>query len=128
VSETRGWEAVEGAEARLEDRARAREQRHARRAARARIARWLTTVALPVAGSAAFTWMLESAGGDLRGWTTAQAVAALVGGMLWSAFVAGVVWRRHGVLAWLPAALAVLLAQTAITFGIAFTVLGYGPR
>lgn len=122
------WEEIERAEARLDDRARERAQRRRRRAVRARVARWLITLALPVVGTAAFTWMLEAAGGDLRRWTDAQATAALVVGTLWPAALAAWIWRRHAPLAWAPAAVGVCFAQLGLTYGIAFLVLGYGPR
>jgi hypothetical protein len=127
VSESGGWEQVERAEARLDERARARERQRRRRAIRATVARWTATVALPLIGSATFAWMLEAAGGDLRGWSDAQAVSAVAGAWLWPAALAGWLWRRHGAPACLAATFGVFCAQTGVTFGIAFTVLGYGP-
>jgi hypothetical protein len=47
--------------------------------------------------------------------------------MLWPALVAGWLWRRRGAAAALVAPFAVFFAQMELTFGIAFTVLGYGP-
>ena len=89
--------------------------------------RWLATVALPVVGSAAFTAIVERRGGDLGGYSEAQAVGVVLAVALPPALIVAWLWRRHGALVAVGAALAVLLAEVALTFGVAFSVLGYGP-
>jgi len=127
VSESGGWDDVERAEARLDVRSHERERKRRRRGRRLAVARWFATIALPAIGSAAFTAILEAAGGDLRAWSDAQAVAGVIAALLWPALVAGWLWRRRGLVNALAATLAVFFAQIGLTFGLAFTVLGYGP-
>jgi len=127
VTEPDGWEEVERAEARLDQRAQERERRRRWRRRWAALVRWSAVLTLPAIGSAAFTAIVEAAGGDLGGWSEAQAAAVVLAALLWPALLAAWIWRRRGVVAAVAAALAVLFATVGLTFGVAFTVLGYGP-
>lgn len=128
MTDSGGWEEIDRAEARLDQRAQERDRRRRRRRRWAAVGRWSACVALPVIGSATFTAILEAAGGDLGGWSDAEAVAVVSAAMLVPALLAGWAWRRRGAVSAVAAALAVFFAQTGLTFGIAFTVLGYGPE
>ncbi len=89
--------------------------------------RWSAVLTLPAIGSAAFTAIVEAAGGDLGGWSEAQAAAVARGALLLPALPAAWVWRRRGIVSTVAAALAVVFATVGLTFGVAFTLLGYGP-
>jgi hypothetical protein len=52
----------------------------------------------------------------------------VLAGLLWPALVAGWLWRRRGAVSAVAAALAVTFATIGLTFGVAFTLLGYGPE
>jgi hypothetical protein len=121
------WEDVERAEARLEQRSEERGRRRRRRRRWATAVRWLATLVLPVAGSAVFTAIVERRGGDLGGYSDAQAVGVVLAVALPPALIVAWLWRRHGAVVAIGAALAVLLAEVALTLGVAFVALGYGP-
>ena len=121
------WEEVERAEARLDQRARERAARRRRRRRWAAVFRWTALLTLPAAGSAALTAIVESNGGDLGSGSEAKAAAVVLAAFLGPALGAAVVWRRRGAVAAVAAALAVAFAAVGLTFGVAFTVLGYGP-
>ena len=121
------WEDIERAEARLEQRSEQRDRRRRRRRRWATAGRWLASFALPVAGSAAFTAIVERRGGDLGGLSQAQAIAFVLVIALPPALLVAWLWRRHGVLVALGAGVSVVLAEVGLTLGVAFAALGYGP-
>ena len=108
------------------------DERRARLARRDRRRRWLPwalcPLVLPALGAAAVLALIEQAGGDLRGWTTAQAAAALAAGFLLPAALAAWVARRHGILEAVAWALACASVQAALVLGVGFLALGLGPR
>jgi hypothetical protein len=128
VAEPDGWERVERAEARLDQRARERDRQRRRRRIWMAIVRWSAAVVLPVAGSAVGTALLEAAGGDLRDFSDGESAALVIVALLWPAVLAGWLWRRRGIVTGLGVALGVLFAQIGLTLGVAFTLLGYGPE
>jgi hypothetical protein len=120
--------AVEAAERRLIERSELRRRRRERASRRRRVGEpLLRLLGLPLAGAILLVAVLELAGGDLRDWPAAAAIATLAGGLLWPALL--VAWRaRHdGPLAagWAAGALGV---QLLLTFGVALLLLGLGPR
>ncbi len=127
MTEPDGWEEVERAEARLDQRAQERAVRRRWRRRWAAFVRWAALLALPAGGSAALTAIVEAAGGDLGGWSEAQAAAVVLAAFLLPAVLAAWLWRRRGVVSAVAAALGVLFATIGLTFGVAFTLLGYGP-
>jgi hypothetical protein len=127
VTDPGGWEEVERAEARLDQRAQERATRRRWRRRSAAVVRWFALLALPAIGSAALTTIIEAAGGDLGGWSEARAAAVVLGAFVLPALLAAWVWRRRGVVSAAAAALAVLFVTIGLTFGVAFTLLGYGP-
>jgi hypothetical protein len=124
----RGWEAVDHAEERLEQRAQARQRAEARRQRRRGGAAWILRIGLPLLGAAAVLATLESRGGDLSGWPAATAAAIVALELALPAIVVGSVSARRdswaeGVL-W---ALVVVAAEVALVFGVGLLALGLGP-
>jgi hypothetical protein len=116
------------AKSRIAARNRERERRAERRSKRERILLWLCApLLLPAAGAAAAITVLDSAGGDLSGWSTASVLglAAAVLGIpaALSAFLA----RRRGRLEPLLWALLTVAAELALVFWVGLVALGYGP-
>ena len=116
------------AQSRIAARNRERERRAEKRARRERILLWLCApLLLPAAGAAAAIAVLDSAGGDLTGWSTASVLGltAAVFGVpaLLSAWLA----RRRGRIEPLGWAAITLLAEIALVFWVGLVALGYGP-
>jgi hypothetical protein len=87
----------------------------------------VAAVILPVLGAGAVLALVESEGGDLGGWTTGQAAAALAGLFVAPALLG--VWfaRRHGVFEAAAWGLVCIGVQVALVFGVGFATLGLGP-
>jgi hypothetical protein len=124
----RGWEAVDHAEERLEQRAQARQRAEARRQRRWGGAAWILRIGLPLLGAAAVLATLQARGGDLGDWPAATAGAVVALELALPALVVGIVCARRyswaeGVL-W---ALIVVAAEIALVFGVGLLVLGLGP-
>jgi hypothetical protein len=124
-----GWEAIDDAERRLDARSRERADARSRRARRRR---WLPLVlallVLPVAGAAALVALLESEDGDLGAWPDGRANAALAAAFLWPLAASAVATRRRPLLERMLWPLATVLVMASLTLGLAFVVLGLGPR
>ena len=117
---------LERAERRLDERAvartAARERRERRRAfVRTLLGTPVQVVALAVLGATVVAGGLELAGGDLAHWPDARALAAVVAVLLVPAAIAGALSRS------VLAAVATFGLQLALTFGVAFVLLGLGP-
>jgi hypothetical protein len=117
---------LDRAERRLDERAlargAARERRERRRAfMRSLLGAPLQVVVLALLGTALVAGGLEAAGGDLGDWSGALALVALVAGFVVPAAIAGALSRS------LVAAMATFGLQLALTFGVAFVLLGLGP-
>jgi hypothetical protein len=111
----RGWEAVDSAPERLQERASARERTDARRRRLRAGAAWTLRVALPAAGAAAVLATLS------------EPVALLAAAALVPALLCGLTARRsvvEGVL-W---ALIALAAEVVLVFAVGIGLLGFGPR
>jgi hypothetical protein len=126
--EARGWEAVEHADERLRERAAARQREEDRRRRRRSWTAWILRIALPVLGAAAVLATLESAGGDLGGWSAAAAAAVLAAELVVPAVLAGVTARGEGWAVALLWALVSLAAAVALAVGVGLVALGLGPR
>jgi len=122
------WEKVEQAEERLEQRAGQRTAARARRLRRARLARWTARLLLPLVAAVALVAVFEAEGGDLGGWEPSAAAALLVGAFLGPALLAGWLARGNGPVEAAAWAVGTAGLQGALVFGVAFTLLGYGPR
>ena len=136
------------ARSRIESRNRERERRAARRDRRERILLWLLApLGLPAAGAAAAVAVMESAGGDLSGWSTTSVIllALAVFGVpalltLWLArhrgravlergrALAMPAWPRRGRVEPFAWAAITLVAEVALLFWVGFVALGYGPE
>jgi hypothetical protein len=115
---TRGWEAVEGAETRVHERAMARQRAADRRQRRRSWTVWSLRVLLPLLGAAAALLVLQT-----RDWSTLAAVAAFAVPAAVSAWLA----RRDSLpdaILWL---LVTLAAELALVFGVGLVLLGLGP-
>lgn len=121
-------EAVEQAEARLEERAAARRRSGVRRDRRARIARWIVRVLAPVAGAAALLAVLERSGGDLGDFSTAAAAAIVGAAFAVPAVLVAWLARHEGVLMVLVWVLGVIAVQGALVVWVGFVALDLGPR
>jgi hypothetical protein len=124
--DARGWEAVEHADERLQERAAARQLAEARRRRRRRAVAWSLRIALPLAGAAAVLATLRAAGGDLHAWQAPTAAAVLAAEVLLPAVAAAATARRAALEALLWA-LVTLAAEVALIFGAGFEALGLGP-
>jgi fatty acid desaturase len=122
------WEAVERAEARLDERSEQRRVSGARRARRATVRRWVLRLLLPFAGAALFVAVLERAGGDLGAWAPGAAAAFVVAALAWPALAAAWLSRHEGPLLAIAWAIGVFAVEGALIFGVAFAELGYGPE
>ena len=129
VDPTDPFEAIERAERRIAERARAREEQRVERERRRSGRPWLLrTLALPVAGAIALLAILEASGGDLRDWLGPLAGIVLALLLLAPAGAAGWRARERGgpwIAFW---ALAALSLELVLVFGVGFLVLGLGPR
>ncbi len=122
------WEEVERAEERLEQRAGQRTAARERRRRRLHVLRWTARVLLPIAGAAVLVGVLEAAGGDLGGWRRAEAAAFLAACFVVPALLAGWLARGNGPAEAVAWAVGTVGVEGALVFGLAFAVLGYGPR
>ena len=119
------WEATE---ARLDERSAARRGELVRRDRRRRWLPWLLCpLILPAAGAAVFLYVLDSAGGDFRGWTTWHVLAVIAGCLLVPAALSAWVGRRNGVLEAIAWALACAAVEFALVMGVGLLALGLGP-
>ena len=123
---------LDEAEARLDERARARRQARARRERRSALRRrWLgipvRVAGLALAGSAALVGLLSASGGDLSAWPGPLALLALALVFAAPAALAARMARRKGTAMAAAAALGALGMQLALTFLVAFLLLGLGP-
>jgi len=117
------------ARTRIEARNRERERREAKRSRRESILLWLLApLGLPAAGAAAGVAVLDSAGGDLAGWSTASVI--LVALAVFGVPAALTAWlaRRRGRIEPFAWAAMTLAAEVALLFWVGFVALGYGPE
>jgi hypothetical protein len=117
---------LERAERRLDERALARTAARERRERRRALLRTLLgapvqVVLLALAGTVVVCGGLELAGGDLSSWPDGAALAAVIAAFALPAVIVGALSRSAA------AALATFGLQLALTFGVAFTLLGLGP-
>jgi hypothetical protein len=82
---------------------------------------------LAVAGSAALVGLLSASGGDLSDWPGPLAILALALVFVAPAAIAARLARRKGAAVAAAAALTTLGMQLALTFLVAFLLLGLGP-
>jgi hypothetical protein len=118
---------VEHAEARVRERAVARQRAADRRRRRRSGWVWVLRVLLPVAGAAAVLAVLQAAGGDLRKLSPAEAIAVPVAALALPALACAWISRRDGraeAVLWL---LVTLAAEVALVFGAGLLALGLGP-
>ena len=119
------WEATEE---RLVARSDERRSKLARRDRRRSVMPWLLGPLLfPLAGAAAVLALVESEGGDLTGWSTAQAAAALAALFVGPAAASAWFARRQGWAEAIACAFACLGVQIALVVGVGFVGLGFGP-
>jgi len=123
----RGWEAVDHAEERLQERAAARQRTDVRRRRRRSGAAWFTRIALPLLGAAAVLATLESGDGTLDRFTPATAAAIVALELVVPAIVVGLTARRSSWLEVVLWSLVALAAEVALIFGVGFALLGLGP-
>ena len=129
LSEDDPFAALERAETRLEAHARQRGEWRQRRARWRTIRAWgLGLLVLPAAGAAGFVVVLETAGGDLGGWSPRAATAFVIAAFVGPAVLAGAFARVLG--RWWAFVVAVyaVLIEIVLVFAVAFVGLGYGPR
>ena len=120
--------AVEDAEVRLESRSVARREAMARRDRRRRWLPWLLCLLpIPALGAVALMAVLESAGGDLRGWPASTAALAVAGCVIVPAALSGWIGRRHGRLDAVLWALLTAAVELALVVGVGFVLLDRGP-
>jgi hypothetical protein len=125
-------EQLDRAEQRLSERSAvrsaAREKRERRRELRRRLLGTpVQVLGLAVLGTVALVVMLSASGGDLARWPSAAALLAVVAVFLVPALLAGLFARSNGMAYSLATAVATLGLQLALTFGVAFLLLGLGP-
>jgi hypothetical protein len=119
------WEATEQ---RLVARSAERRTALERRAQRRRWLPWLLApLILPGIGAAALLALIETEGGDLRGWSTAQAIAVVAASFAVPAALAAWCARRLGVVEAAAWAVVCVAVQVALVVGVGFLVLGLGP-
>jgi hypothetical protein len=123
-----GWEAVDHAEARLRERATARQRVEDRRRRRRSSVAWILRIGLPLLGAAAVLATLQSRGGDLSGWTATTAAAVLGAAALVPAVLTGITARHDGVPTAILWALIALAAEVVLVFGAGFGLLRLGPH
>jgi len=114
---------------RIAARNRERERKDEKRSRRERILLWLCApLLLPAAGAAAGLAVLDGAGGDLHGWSTASValLAAAVFGL--PAALSAWLARRRGRLEPVGWAAITLLAEIALLFWVGLIALDLGPR
>jgi hypothetical protein len=124
-----GLKAVEDAEVRLEARSVQRRRQLERRDRRRRWMPWLLCpLPIPALGAGALVGAVESAGGDLGEWPTAQAIAVVAACLLLPAALSAWVGRRHGRSEAVLWAGVTLCVEVALAVGIGFAALGLGPE
>jgi hypothetical protein len=123
-----GLRAIEDAEVRLEARSEERRRLLERRDRRRRWMPWLLCVLpLPALGAAALVGVVQAAGGDLREWPTAQAIAVVAACLLVPAALSGWIGRRHGRVEAVLWAGVTACVEVALAAGVGFAALGFGP-
>jgi hypothetical protein len=125
-------ENLDRAEARLSERAAvrsvARETRERRRALRRRLLGTpVQVLGLALGGTVVLSVALARPTGDLSSWSGAAALAFVAAVFLVPAALAGWLSRGRGGAYATAVGLATLGLQLALTFGIAFLLLGLGP-
>jgi hypothetical protein len=124
----RGWEAVEHAEARVRERAVARQRSADRRRRRRSATAWILRILLPVLGAAAVLALLQHEGGDLRRLSPAAAVGIPLALLVVPALISGRLARDHGRAEMVLWPLVTLAAELALVFGAGLALLGLGPE
>jgi hypothetical protein len=119
---------VEHAEARVRERAVARQRAADRRRRRRSGTVWALRLLLPFLGAAAVLAVFERAGGDLHGWSTAAAVAVPAACLLVPAAVSAALGRAEGAIVAVLWGLVTLAAEIVLVFGAGLVALGLGPR
>jgi hypothetical protein len=123
----RGWEAVDHAEQRLQERAAARQRTDVRRRRRRSGVAWFLRIGLPLLGAAAVLATLESGDGTLDRWSPSVGAAIVACELLLPAVAVGLTARHSSwfeAILWTAVALA---AEVALVFGVGFGLLGLGP-
>jgi hypothetical protein len=123
----RGWEAVDHAEERLQERATARQRTDVRRRRRRSGAAWILRIGLPLLGAAAVLATLQSGDGTLGRWSAGTAAAIVAAELLVPAVVVGATARRSSFVEAVLWFLVALAAEVALVFGVGFAALGLGP-
>jgi hypothetical protein len=119
------WEATEQ---RLVERSAERRGALERRDRRRRWLPWvLCPLVLPALGAAVLLYVLDSAGGDFRGWTGWHVLAVIGACFVVPAGLSAWVARRQGVLEAIAWALACAAVQFALVVGVGLLALGLGP-
>ena len=117
------------AQTRIAARNRERERQSERRARRERILLWLCApLLLPAAGAAAALAILDRAGGDLGGWSSASVALVSAAVFLLPAALSAWLARRRGRVEPLGWAAITLLAEIALVFWVGLVALDLGPR
>ncbi|MEA2495908.1 MAG: hypothetical protein QOJ29_3819 [Thermoleophilaceae bacterium] len=124
---------LDRAEQRLDERAlvrgAAREKREHRRDLRRRLLGTpVQVLGLAVLGTVALVVMLSASGGDLSSWPGAVATLAMAGVFVVPAALVAALARSSGAAYAIASAMATLGLQLALTFGVAFLLLGLGPE
>jgi cation transport ATPase len=117
------------AQTRIAARNRERERQSERRARRERILLWLCApLLLPAAGAAAALAILDRAGGDLSGWSSASVALVSAAVFLLPAAVSAWLARRRGRVEPLGWAAITLFAEIALVFWVGLVALDLGPQ
>jgi hypothetical protein len=110
-------------------RSAAREKReHWRELRRRLLGTPVQVVGLALAGTIILVTLLQANGGDLSSWPSATGTLALIAVFVVPALVVGALARSSGAAYALASGLATLGLQLALTFGVAFLLLGLGPE
>ncbi len=118
---------MEHADARVRERAVARQRAEDRRRRRRSGTVWALRVLLPVLGAAAVLAALELAGGDLGDWTPGAAAAIPAAAVVLPALAVAALARRDGPVVALLWPLVTLAAEIALVFAVGLVGLGLGP-
>jgi cation transport ATPase len=117
------------AQTRIAARNRERERQSERRARRERILLWLCApLLLPAAGAAAALAILDRAGGDLSGWSSASVALVSAAVFLLPAALSAWLARRRGRVEPLGWAAITLFAEIALVFWVGLVALDLGPQ
>jgi cation transport ATPase len=117
------------AQTRIAARNRERDRQSERRARRERILLWLCApLLLPAAGAAAALAILDRAGGDLSGWSSASVALVSAAVFLLPAALSAWLARRRGRVEPLGWAAITLFAEIALVFWVGLLALDLGPQ